>query len=424
MKRSAQALPDAAASPWPGFAVAAVAGAALGTVLGVDAVKPIVNGSGAGGPYNIQVGVPLWITLTVPVAVCVLVVLTGLASTLLAARQRVVRPTADGAAPSRTSDMGTVNRDTSASLLTVRERLISGLVHRRITARLRLTALYGGLFLVCGAALLAVTYTLVDHAPIHIVGERLTAPQNGAQRIADLHDLVVESGIALAIMAVISALLGWLVAGRVLAPLRTITAATREISDTNLHRRLAITGPRDELRELAETIDALLGRLESAFDAQRRFVANASHELRTPLTTMRAVLDVAIAKRDVPPQLTTVDANLRQGLDQADRLLESFLALSRAQHGELGSQVTLSLRRTDQRRACPPCGGDRDQADRAAHRPHPRACYRQRNAAGENGREPDRQRHPPQPAARQYRDRAATRRRAGAARGRERRAGA
>ena len=108
-----------------------------------------------------------------------------------------------------------------------------------------------------------------------------------------LHRLQLYSGIALAIMALVSVVLGWLVAGRVLAPLRTITAAADRISDTNLHERLAMSGPRDELRLLADTIDRLLARLEAAFDAQRRFVANASHELRTPLAMMRTTLDVA-----------------------------------------------------------------------------------------------------------------------------------
>ena len=125
--------------------------------------------------------------------------------------------------------------------------------------------------------------------------------------------------------------------------MRTITAATQQISETNLHERLGHGGPRDELTRLAETIDGLLERLETAFEAQRRFVANASHELRTPLTTMRATLDVAIAKPHVPPQLRALDANLREDLDQADRLLESFLVLARAQHGELGEQSSVSL---------------------------------------------------------------------------------
>ena len=216
------------------------------------------------------------------------------------------------------------------------------------TVRWRLTLLYSVLFLICGAALLAITYEFFTKFafsyPPKAAGPN-GSPANsslaaldaalGKVRAAYLHRLLVGSGIALGIMALVSGVLGWAVAGRVLAPLRTITATTERISATDLHQRLALPGPRDELRLLADTIDRLLERLEAAFDAQRRFVANASHELRTPLTTIRAVLDVAIAKPDAPPLLTTVDTNLRQALDQADRLLENFLALARAQHGQL-----------------------------------------------------------------------------------------
>jgi len=318
------------------LALAAVAGAVLGTVLGAAWTRQILSPDG--GPFNIFVGAPLWITLTVPAAVCLVVALAAFAPALRAGRPAVGPAVADGAASSPPGDARQTDGHSSTATSRMRQRsarLIGGLAHASITARLRLTALYGCLFLLCGAALLAITYALVAHSPISF---GVTHERN-----AYLHDLVVKSGIALAIMAVIAALLGWLVAGRILRPLRTITAATWKISDTNLHERLALNGPHDELRELAETIDALLQRLETAFEAQRRFVANASHELRTPLTTMRAVLDVAIAKADVPPQLTAVDANLRQGLDQADRLLESFLALSRAQHGEIGELATLSL---------------------------------------------------------------------------------
>jgi signal transduction histidine kinase len=145
-------------------------------------------------------------------------------------------------------------------------------------------------------------------------------------------------------MTVASAWLGWLVAGRVLAPLRTMTEAARRISEDNLHDRLALRGPNDELKALADTIDGLLERLDAAFAAQRRFVANASHELRTPLAGMRASLDVAIAKPGpLPPQLVTLNDRLRHGFDQVDRLLESFLVLSRAQHGPLPDESIVSL---------------------------------------------------------------------------------
>ena len=155
-------------------------------------------------------------------------------------------------------------------------------------------------------------------------------------------------------MALVSGVLGWMVAGRVLAPLRTITATAERISDTNLHERLAMPGPRDELRLLADTIDRLLERLEAAFEAQRRFVANASHELRTPLAMMRTTLDVAIAKPGgVPAQTRELDAELRVDLDHADRLLESFLTLARAQNGRSTSTTRSRSSRSSQPRSAP-----------------------------------------------------------------------
>ena len=250
------------------------------------------------------------------------------------------------------------------------------------TVRWKLTLLYGGLFLVCGAALLAITYTLVAHAttspPNGLFVQRsapgLPPPPAGAatgaqvtveggavqtdvppqlkellrtsagkgvvravvrrQQISDLHQLEIWSGIALAIMAVISALLGWLVAGRVLRPLRTITATTQQISEENLHERLAMSGPRDELGQLAETIDGLLERLEGAFDAQRRFVANASHELRTPLTAARALLEMVLSDPDATTE--TFRRTCRQALDeneQQEQLIDALLALAQGQRG-------------------------------------------------------------------------------------------
>ncbi len=229
------------------------------------------------------------------------------------------------------------------------------------TVRWRLTLLYGALFLGCGAALLAITYALVAHATSDhpllstFLGQRFEEPIppevkavssfiRSQQQISDLHQLEIESGVALAIMVIASTLLGWVVAGRVLRPLRTITATARQISETNLHQRLAMGGPSDELRELAETIDGLLERLEAAFEAQRRFVANASHELRTPLAMMRTTLDVAVAKpAGAPAQMRELDADLRLDLDHADRLLESFLVLARAQHHQLRDQSLVGL---------------------------------------------------------------------------------
>jgi len=257
----------------------------------------------------------------------------------------------------------------------IAERAVRSRLPRR-TVRLRLTLIYGGLFLVSGAVLLAITYLLVRHSTGHLVlikGGPGAATQGGGstglgllprgtipedlqaqvqqlreqalRRDADLqHQLLVQSGIALAIMSVASVALGWLVAGRVLRPLRTMTAATRQISHENLHERLALAGPSDELKDLADTIDGLLARLEAAFDAQRRFVANASHELRTPLAMMRTSVDVATGKPGpVPAPVTALGSKLREGLDRADRLVEGFLALSRAQQGAPVEQERASV---------------------------------------------------------------------------------
>src|SRR6202044_2109094 len=128
--------------------------------------------------------------------------------------------------------------------------------------------------------------------------------------------------VALAIMVAASMALGWVIAGRVLRPLQVITAAARELSASTLHERLALEGPDDELRELGDTFDELLGRLEASFEAQRRFVANASHELRTPLTLERTLLEVALA--DPNASAETLRATCREllasGRDQ-ERLL-------------------------------------------------------------------------------------------------------
>jgi len=294
----------------------------------------------------------------------------------------------------------------------------------RRTARVRLTALYGGLFLLSGVALVVTTYGLferatefrrppipkVPHAPairnLQVQGplaqafprllkvqhqlsqdqHELTVPlppaagrgpfpliepervlvqdehrlvqdrhqlaqavhqiatsvhqlaQAGtvqaAQRATDSHQLLLNSGIALAIVAVLAVLVGWLVAGRLLRPIRTITRTARRISSTSLHERLALDGPEDELKELGDTLDDLFARLEAAFDAQRHFVANASHELRTPLTAERTLLQVALDD----PGMTTAGwrSTAREVLASSDeqaRLIEALLTLASSQSG-------------------------------------------------------------------------------------------
>jgi signal transduction histidine kinase len=236
------------------------------------------------------------------------------------------------------------------------------------TVRLRLTGMYGILFFFSGALLLAIATGVTaarstsvadvqangpNAAPgtslgqamarIHQLQAQLAAASAGSSRSVS-HSLLFASVIALAIMTVVSVALGWTVAGRALRPVRTMTAAAQRISEDNLNERLAVAGPKDELKELGDTIDGLLERLEGAFNTQRRFVANASHELRTPLTTMRASLDVAVAKPEpAPPQTIALAARLRTELDRIDSLLEALLVLARAQHGDLPGRAVLPL---------------------------------------------------------------------------------
>jgi signal transduction histidine kinase len=154
------------------------------------------------------------------------------------------------------------------------------------------------------------------------------------QRAAELRQLLAESGVALAIMSVASIGLGWLVAGRALRPLRTITTAARSISANNLHARLALDGPDDEVTELGKTFDNLLARLEGAFAAQRQFVANASHELRTPLARQRTLLEVALADPDSSAAaLRHACARVLAAGGEQERLIEALLTLSRSQRG-------------------------------------------------------------------------------------------
>jgi signal transduction histidine kinase len=229
----------------------------------------------------------------------------------------------------------------------------------RRTVRLRLTAWYGGLFLLSGAVLLAVTYELVVQA---FVGNSAAnavcqAPGTGCQIIGAqqaraiavqehasvLGELVSRSALALVLVAVLSVALGWFIAGRALRPVRTITTAARQISAASLSERLALAGPRDELTELADTIDQLLARLEAAFNAQRQFIANAAHELRTPLARQRVISQVALADPGATIQSLRAahERALASGAQQ-QQLIDALLTLARGQAG-LGKRESFDL---------------------------------------------------------------------------------
>jgi signal transduction histidine kinase len=209
----------------------------------------------------------------------------------------------------------------------------------RPTVRLRLTLLYAGVFLLAGAALLTVSYVLVrnnvtaDHVSVGdpAADELRRAIQHEVSEDA-LHKLRVQYAVALAAMTGLSVLLGWLVAGRVLRPLQQITAAARRVSQDTLDARIDLEGPRDELKELADTFDAMLERLSSAFASQRRFVANASHELRTPLTVMRTELEVTLADPDASnEELRSMAEAVHEAMDRTERLVQSLLMLARSE---------------------------------------------------------------------------------------------
>jgi signal transduction histidine kinase len=234
------------------------------------------------------------------------------------------------------------------------------------TARMRLTLLYTGMFFVLGVVVVGATLGLsssssaiqVTAHPASLLVQPPNAPHshNGsttgtapttsrrgltglgnvlvAQHTADLRRLVTVSWLVLAITTVVSALLGWFVAGRMLRPLRKMTITARTISAGNLSERLALSGPDDEFKQLGDTLDELLARLEASFEAQRRFVANASHELRTPLTLERTLLQVALADPDASAgtlRATCVEL-LAAGRDQ-EQLLEGLLTLASSERG-------------------------------------------------------------------------------------------
>jgi signal transduction histidine kinase len=234
----------------------------------------------------------------------------------------------------------------------------------RLTLQARLAVLYAGLFLASGVALLAAlsvavgNNVLFGHASQAAPG---TPSQAAAAAQAGGHELNLIPAAVLAVMTLLSLGLGWLIAGRLLRPLRTITATARVISARSLDQRLGLDGPHDEIRELGDTLDGLFGRLEASFQAQRHFVANASHELRTPLTAERTLLQVALAdpRADVPALRSTCEQLLVLG-EQQELLIEALLTLATSERGverwepfdlaDMAGQVILDRRPEAERR--------------------------------------------------------------------------
>lgn len=159
---------------------------------------------------------------------------------------------------------------------------------------------------------------LLDEAQVHLRAEAL-------------RQLWIRSLIALAIMLVVVFGLSWWVAGRMLRPLHAITNTARRLSGSTLHERINLKGPRDELKELADTFDSMLGRLDGAFSAQREFVANASHELRTPLTIIRTEVDVALSDPELSPEeLEDMGSAITEAVDRSEALIDGLLVLAAA----------------------------------------------------------------------------------------------
>ncbi|GGV07615.1 sensor protein CutS [Actinomadura cremea] len=228
----------------------------------------------------------------------------------------------------------------------------------RLSVRTRLTLVYGSLFLVMSAVLVAVTYWMTVRSMEAGAGleddptftaEDLQALTEGdrfgalmdlreraeeamAQRQADvLERLLQGSLVTMAVLGVVAVVIGYVVAGRVLKPIHTVTATARRLSESTLYERIGLDGPQDEIKDLADTFDGMLDRLHRAFDAQRRFVANASHELRTPLTINRTVLEVALASRKNPPETKALADVLLGNTARHERLIDGLLLLARSE---------------------------------------------------------------------------------------------
>ncbi|MDH6243984.1 ATP-binding protein [Mycobacterium sp. OTB74] len=226
------------------------------------------------------------------------------------------------------------------------------------TIRTRLTVLYAGTFFAAGALLVALmyfylrqelanspgssalaaahdflaTHRIRNHPFVDDVVEVLSV--QAEERRRELLDSVLAWSLGfLVVIGIVSAGCGWLLAGRALRPLQEVTAAARRVADRNLHERISLDGPADEIKELADTFNAMLERLDRAFDSQHRFVANASHELRTPLAINRTLIEVALEDPDVPDATRHLGATLLQVNRRHERLIGGLLMLATSEQG-------------------------------------------------------------------------------------------
>ena len=216
-----------------------------------------------------------------------------------------------------------------------------------MTARTRLTILYAALVLAAGALLTALTYLLIRGNGGPRTSVIMLSPSPGgipplppSIQAVTLTDFISQAAIALAVVTVLAAVLGWLVAGRVLRPIRTISATAHRLSAENLSERMPVTTPADELATLADTVNGMLDRIQQGVTdrdrvlaSQRLFTANAAHELRTPLTTMRTAIDVTLDNQPGTEELLVMTADVRTAVEQSQRILDGLLALARSQAG-------------------------------------------------------------------------------------------
>jgi len=226
---------------------------------------------------------------------------------------------------------------------------------RRLTVRMRLTLMYTAVILVAGSTLTGLSYFWALQSYPSTAGtgaailSRLEANRGtpsavlkdradllrralDEQRQAALNSLLRQSLLALGLVGAAAVGLGWVLAGRTLGPVQQITETARRVADRSLHERIALRGPQDEFKELADTFDAMLERLDRAFDSQRRFVANASHELRTPLAINRTLLEVALTRTDLPADLRQLLTTLIATSGRSEQLLDGLLTLARSEN--------------------------------------------------------------------------------------------